>query len=122
MTGRIEFNAAVRINDEEDQVNTSIWPGMSIKRVIFFPGKVLNLLTTALITTSGAVRNKLSAVKMAPLGPSWYYFMILVREMYTLIMMSLSNIQDGFVFYVFDCWVKIDDKDFFIGVSYGLYR
>ena len=68
--------------EEADQVNTSIWPGMSIKKIE--PSlRYLDLAVMALTMFSGWAVYKLSAVKMAPLGPSLYSFMTLDKEEHT---------------------------------------
>lgn len=62
--------ASVRIRLDEDQVKTSICPGISMTKVLLCYGyfKVIALMVSTMV--SGCERKRLRAVRMAPLGPS----------------------------------------------------
>lgn len=66
--------ASVRIRLDEDHVNTSICPGISITKVFWCYGYLSVIYLIVLTIVSGCARNKLRAVRMAPLGPNWYSF------------------------------------------------
>ena len=104
--------ASTRMSDEADQVNTSICPGISIMNIFFCSGFYFILFSILLMISSGCERYKLRAVRMAPFGPSLYYFMTLFKWIwYLFVFVCLSDIDERFVGYDLDCWIEVDRMD-----------
>lgn len=73
---------SVRMMDEADQVNTYIWPGISTTNMPPL-GFSFAFFAIALTIFYGCAVYKLSAVKIAPLGPNLYSFMTYTPPKYT---------------------------------------
>ena len=66
--------ASMRIREDADHVNTSICPGISTMNNFFLVVVYLSFCSILDTMIYGCAKYKLSAVNIAPLGPSLYYF------------------------------------------------